>query len=243
MSNNAAMLLVDANNVLHAAGDGRSPDGIVRLVESILGSRYAAHEVVLVCDGSPGRLTPGAEAALVRVRAGSSNPRIVYSGPAQEADDVIEQKIDAVSNPRRVIVISSDARLALAAFRAGAGALSSGEFLAHLEKDRAKSAARRVAPEGGLDPGSVDWWMSYFGFGDQPRATRSPVRPAAPRARETGEAPAPPAKAPRQSAAPDWWSEVRRMWPNIGENDLDMEAILQKHAPARKRNKRKKQGD
>src|SRR5690606_865989 len=51
-----------------------------------------------------------------------------------------------------------------AAFRAGAAAMRSKEFLGHLEKDRSKAAARAAPASVGLDAGSVAWWMRYFGF-------------------------------------------------------------------------------
>lgn len=232
------MLIVDANNVLHAAGDGRRPDAIARLMASVLASRYALRQIVLVCDGSPGRLSPGAQAMLVRLLAGGSGrARIAYSGPEREADDLIEDLIDATADPARLIVVSSDARLASAAFRAGAVALDAREFLAHIEKDRTKAAARADRGSDPLDPHSVAWWMDYFGMGTASPVARAPRTlmpssplpdaPPAPARREGQRAPVPPT---------DWMTEAMRMWPGqIAPGDLNMEQWL----PEKKARRRK----
>lgn len=234
------MLIVDANNVSHAAGDGRSPDAVVRLMEAILHSRYASGEVVLVCDGSPGRMSPGAQASMVRLLAGRSGIRVVYAGPEQEADDVIERMLGDAPVGARIVVVSSDARLALAAHRVGAAALRAAEFLDYLNKDRVKVAARQIAADEGLDSGSVAWWMDYFGLDERgnkrsprprtlpPNVTSDP-EPASPRKKRTA--------APEPSSG-DWLSEIRRMWPGLSEGELDMERILKDHGPAKKRRKR-----
>lgn len=244
-SNNAAMLIVDANNVLHAAGDGRSPDGVVRLMEAVLRSRYASREVVLVCDGtaSSRRMTPGAQAVLTRLLAERSGARVVYAGPEREADDVIEEMIAARKDGRGTLVVSSDARLALAAFRAGAASIAAAEFLGQLEKDRAKVASRRGVVEEGLDAGSVAWWLQYFGLGGEVQKRTAPARAR----RETHDDGAPPPAAPRKAkttakTAEDWLAEARRMWPGVSEAELDMERILKEHAPKAARRRKRKDG-
>jgi hypothetical protein len=237
------MLIVDANNVTHAAGDGGEPDGVVRLVGAIVNSRYASGGAVLVCDGSPGRLSAWGRGALVSLMAGrgGNDCRVVYAGPEREADDVIEQMIAAAARPERVTVVSSDARLARAAFRAGAKALRAQEFLEHLDKDRAKRAARGAPGDDGLDRAAVAWWMRYFGFTPGPgesAASPPPQHGAAPRPKETPPrskqfptAPSGEARAPS-----DWLNDAMRMWPGIFRpEELDMEQWLGKAGAERRK--------
>ncbi len=244
--NNAAMLIVDANNVLHAAGDGRSPDGVVRLMEAVMRSRYAAREVVLVSDGTPGRMTPGAQAVLVRVLAGRTGARVVYSGPEREADDVIEGMIAGAADASRVLVVSSDARLGLAAYRAGAKSVSAGEFLGQLEKDREKMAARELRGEDGLDAGSVAWWMEYFGYG-APTGRGAPVAVGGSRTTRPMERAGDEKQAGKRGgtgradlkAEWDWLTEASRMWPGVFHPDqLDMERWLREKEKGRRKGER-----
>lgn len=242
------MLIVDANNVMHASGDGRAPDGVVRLLEAVLRSRYAGRGVVLVCDGSPGRLSPGSQGALVRLMAGNSGGtvRVVYAGPDREADDVIEQMIAAVADASHVTIVSSDARLARAAYVVGAASLDTREFLAHLEKDRDKALARASPASSALDPASVGWWMRYFGYEADGTAAPAPPRTTLParRSAKSKEEPLPKVATPR-SASPrpvpnpsDWIAEAMRMWPDVFRPDeLNMDQWLE---PEKRRRKPKR---
>lgn len=244
------MVIVDANNVLFAAGSGRASDGVPRLLEAILHGRYASRDIVLVCDGSPGGMTPGSQAMLVRLLAGRSGARVTYAGPEREADDVIESMIANAREPDRLLVVSSDARLVLAAYRAGAASITAAEFVGHLEKDRSKAASRAAVAPDALDRASVAWWMDYFGLEvtakPQPRPertrrpesppeslpaepTRSSRRPNQPRA----------AAAEPLSSQDDWLAAINRMWPGLSLDQLDMESVLQQHPPGKKRRKKK----
>lgn len=235
------MVIVDASNAAHARADGHRPDAHVRLLELVLASRYAPRGVVLVCDGAAGRLPPGAQATLVRLMAshGGGGCRLVYSGPDREADDVIESMIAGARDPAHLLVVSSDARLRTAAFQAGAPWISSDEFNAHLDKDRTKARARQHPADEPLDPGSVAWWMRYFGFAESPapaprpalEPTRRPSTPSSPAPTPRSAAPSPPTD--------DWMAEAARMWPGMfAPEDLDMERLLAQN-PVKKRRKKR----
>jgi hypothetical protein len=250
------MVIVDANNVLHAWGDGVSPGGVVRLLEAAMNSRYASRGVVMVCDGSAGRLDPAAQGALVRLMAshGGGGCRVVYAGPEREADDVIEGMIASAADAGHLLVVSTDARLKRAAFRAGATAMRSAEFLGHLEKDRSKMAARAAPASAGLDAGSVAWWMRYFGFAGpvarEGEGASSPASKKIAKKLEAARAAAAPSRHPPTPArlagvpaavAPtdDWMQEAARMWPGMFDPaELDMERVLAKQPLPKRRRKR-----
>jgi hypothetical protein len=235
------VVIVDASNVAHARGDGGRSDAPLRLLELVIASRYAQRGVVLVCDGTPGRLSPGAQASLVRLMAshGGGGCRLVHAGPDREADDVIESMIAGARDPAHLTVVSSDARLRDAAFRAAAPWLSADEFNAHLDKDRDKARSRLSPGDAALDPGSVAWWMRYFGFaGDVP-----PPAPAPPRSakvtRRPADAPRPASPVTPVAPTDDWMHEAARMWPGMfAPEDLDMEKWLALDPVKKRRRKR-----
>jgi hypothetical protein len=167
------MLIVDAANVLHAAGVPRGPDGVAWLLGSLESGRYAGLDITIVCDGVPGAAHP----TLTRLVSGSRSRRVLYAAVPphdREADDVIEHLLHDARHPSRLTVVSSDRRLRDAARGAGARSIGSREFVAHLETDAAKRATRK--PEGGLDAGSVRWWLAYFEGGHPEPAPTKPAR-------------------------------------------------------------------
>ncbi|MFI4917166.1 MAG: NYN domain-containing protein [Phycisphaerales bacterium JB060] len=188
------MLLIDTSNVLHAIGvlpehlmgdhGGLDVPGLARLIAT---SRYGKRRAVLVCDGvGPGRATEagggGASGAPEATNTAPSGREVagldvVYAGAHQEADDVIELLIARDSAPRRLLVVSTDRRLAQAARRRRAQSVTSEAFLQHLASDSAKPRARPLpgyATQVPLNEYAVGYWMALFGYGDEPGQERAP---------------------------------------------------------------------
>lgn len=119
-------LIIDGYNLLHTT----MPPVIAGLDEMTLCrllavSRWRGESVVVVCDGQPKPHAPASPVASVL---------LLYSGPGVSADDVIIQRIDADSTPRRLIVVSSDRQIQKAARRRRAQAWSSPRLVRELAK-------------------------------------------------------------------------------------------------------------
>lgn len=148
-------LLIDAYNVTHAdyrlpeRYDLNSASGLCRTLDRVRKGR-----VVVVADGSP---KPDDRAA-----PDTGGVELIFSGKGREADDVIEDLIEAEADPRNLIVVSSDHRLQRAAQRRGATYMDAEPFLREL------AAALRLgdAPGGGpvkpADSLDAAAWMRKF---------------------------------------------------------------------------------
>lgn len=189
------MLLIDAYNVLLTPGvlplglAGVDLPGLAHLIER---SRYRKRAVVMVCDGRSKSLSEK------DLHIGSA--RVVYAGAGRDADSVIERMLAEDSAPRRLLVVSSDRRVARAANRAGAGTLTSAAFLQQLSADHTKRQPEplpawvRQIP---LEHDAVAHWFQEFGLPPPVRRPPEQARPAPSRAK------APPVMpTPTQSAAP-----------------------------------------
>ena len=199
------MLIVDAFNVLHTTGvlpPSIADPGVPGLIRLIGGSRYAARDLTLVCDGGAGTACSG-----VRM----DRARVLYSGNDREADDLIEGLIDRYHRGNPLVVVSSDARLRRAARRRRCGRIPSETFLKHLANDAIRPTARpdpaTLRAQVPLDPYSVDGWLQEFGLppAERPRHTPAPLSEAAPPKSDNTRPPRPkkhttaPRPAPRSS--------------------------------------------
>lgn len=198
-------LLIDTYNLLHAAlgpaGAGRDL-GYAGLATLVRQSRYgSASSISLVCDGVGPRTGLGE-----RVQG----CRIIPAGAGADADSVIESMIARDSDPRRLIVVSSDRRVLSAAKKRAAKVRTSEDFLREILGDRARTRAapvhephpRESVP---LPRRQVDHWIGILGMQHDP-IQNVPASSEPPR--RTGEpdphvAPAPPAPAPPQATVPD----------------------------------------
>ncbi len=171
------MLLIDAYNVLLTPGvlplglAGVDLPGLAHLIER---SRYRKRPAVLVCDG---RSKSMSEQGL---RIGSV--RVMYAGAGADADSLIERTLAEDSAPRRVLVVSSDRRVAKAASRAGAATMTSSAFLRQLSTDDAKGRPEplpawvRQIP---LEHDAIAHWFQEFGL--PPPVRRIPDKPTVPK--------------------------------------------------------------
>ncbi len=98
---------------------------------------------------------------------GFANLSVKFSGADLEADDIVIDEINSDSAPRRLVVVSSDRKLRLAASRRRATSLASEDFWQMaLEKLNRKV---RKSPEPsekrqGLTDAETDDWMRIFGL-------------------------------------------------------------------------------
>ncbi|MEO0586723.1 MAG: NYN domain-containing protein [Planctomycetota bacterium] len=157
------MLLIDAYNVLHTT----MPPVLAGLDEAGLcvalkRSAFRRHHAVVVCDG---RVKPlGPESSPV------DGVEIVYSGSSRSADDVIIDRIDASSTPRRLTVVSTDRQIRAAARRRRCRSLTSDAFIAAVAEslDRTPPPPRNAKPGGPLSDDQVRRWLDHFGIDDSP---------------------------------------------------------------------------
>ncbi len=162
------MLLIDAYNVLHVTGvlppdlAGIEVDGLAALIDS---SRYARRRTLLVCDGTGGAAGASIKRAVRqasrdRVEAGPSGVdgggediRVLYAGPGQEADALIESLLKRYAG-KSTLVVSGDRRVLKAAAGARARSLTSEKFLHQLVLDHAAGRGRgRSGRPGGAGVG------------------------------------------------------------------------------------------
>lgn len=178
------MLLIDTSNVLHVTGvlpthlAGLDVPMLARLIAA---SRYGRRRSVLVCDGVGPPAAASGPLALPDAHSSMPAPTntapsgkeiagldVVYAGAGREADDVIELLIARDSAPRRLLVVSTDRRIARAARRRQARSISSEDFLRQLANDSDKPKAKPLpgfATQVPLNQYAVGYWMAMFGYG------------------------------------------------------------------------------
>lgn len=166
-------LIIDCYNLLHAtmpeALAGLDTTGLCRLL-----GRPAARRIlnrrrfVVVCDGAPG---PGRPAA-----SPVEHVELVYAGHRRSADDVIVERIDGCSAPRRLTVVSGDRAIRRAARRRRSEVIDSDRFVGRLlaiVAAPARGGTASASPKPGdapLSPDQVARWARAFGL--DPEADR-----------------------------------------------------------------------
>lgn len=159
------MLILDVANILHVITRGRAPgDGdVLELVGWLARSRYGKQEMTLVCDGNPMRASGLRDRVVAALAAAGNTRQLLFSGPDQQADDVVEGLLEHTTNPAGVVVVSSDRRLRNAARRVGAKSLRSEEFAEQLHDDARR---RAFTGEASREVGHVSAaaWAAYFGI-------------------------------------------------------------------------------
>ena len=160
-------VLVDGNNLLHAAQDVEDPDhplGRARLCEFLsVWARRTGERVAVVFDG------PAPGEALGQ-QIGGSDISVTYSGRGVSADAVLIELIEEDSAARRLIVVTSDRAIAKAARRRRARPVRSPDFWEGLRAELAKPVRRPLEPPAkrrGLTADESEWWLRQMGL-DQP---------------------------------------------------------------------------
>ncbi|MBK9129337.1 MAG: NYN domain-containing protein [Phycisphaerales bacterium] len=162
-------VLIDGNNLLHAARDIDPSDLLIgrSMLCDILGSwgERRRERVCIVFDG-PAPTAPLAE------QIGHVALQVVFSGGGVSADDVLNRIIAADSAPRRLTVVSTDREVGQAGRRRGSRVMRSDAFWRQVRRDLARPLSTpRVEPvekEAGLDPQATQEWLREFGVADPP---------------------------------------------------------------------------
>ena len=155
------MIIIDTYNCLHSAAampgslTGLSLSELCRFLEN------ARMPAVLVMDGRPKPEEPGEN--------DFPTLRLVYSGRAATADDVIARLVHESTGRRHLTVVSNDHAVAGAARRAGARSLSCEAFLSRIMRARAARRGRRANEpsekfDGLAASGQAGAWLKEFGF-------------------------------------------------------------------------------
>jgi predicted RNA-binding protein with PIN domain len=160
-------LLIDGYNLLHVTGifgRGMGPGTLERsrrallnfLAESLTEEEAARTTVVFDAQNPP----PG----LPR-RTTHRGIAVIYASQYENADERLEEAIEADSAPKHLVVVSSDHRLHRAARRRKAKAIDSDRWYAMLVRrrhQRQQSSPPSAKPEGPLTPGEVEYWLGVF---------------------------------------------------------------------------------
>ncbi len=95
------------------------------------------------------------------------NLKVIFSGSAKEADTVIEEKIEQSTDPKRLVIVSSDNRLVRAARSRKSKSVKADEFWFEVEKflERRKKRIREpIQKFKGLTESETKQWLKIFGL-------------------------------------------------------------------------------
>jgi len=93
------------------------------------------------------------------------NIEVVFVGRNTDADTVIERKIKANTAPKKLVVVSSDRRLRVAAAKRKATGIKSEDFWPMLTSQLGRRSKPRVEPRSkhdGLTESETDYWCDFF---------------------------------------------------------------------------------
>ncbi len=93
------------------------------------------------------------------------NIEVVFVGRNTDADTVIERKIKANTAPKKLVVVSSDRRLRVAAAKRKATGIKSEDFWPMLTRELGRRSKPRVEPRSkhdGLTESETDYWCDFF---------------------------------------------------------------------------------
>jgi predicted RNA-binding protein with PIN domain len=147
--------IVDGNNVMgQKPGWHRDrPKARRALLEQLARfGRARQVRITVVFDGAPDRDTPEGSAF--------QGVKILFAEMGSDADSRIEQLVESSPDPRGLIVVTSDRRLAFAVRTGGARTVRSGEFRREVERVLSSKQAED-GEEYELE--DVNGWLRYFG--------------------------------------------------------------------------------
>jgi predicted RNA-binding protein with PIN domain len=158
--------LVDGYNLLHAMGAlaGRTgPGGLEKARLRLLGWLAGAlgpraDQVTVVFDAR--HPPPGA-----KPQFDHDGIQVLFAIKQQEADDLIEERIQRESTPRQLTIVSDDHRLHDAARRRGCPALDALDFFELVERGRRRRPAAPPQAESASDKVSareLQHWLEEF---------------------------------------------------------------------------------
>jgi len=147
--------LVDGNNVMGQKPGWHRDRQKARktlLEELARFARARKVRVTVVFDGAPDRGAPEGSAF--------HGVKILYAHQGSDADSRIEKIVESLPDPRGMIVVTSDRRLAFAVRSSGARTVRSGEFRREVERVLASTP---VEDGEEYEMGDLNGWLRYFG--------------------------------------------------------------------------------
>jgi len=108
--------------------------------------------ITVVFDGAPDRDVPEGSAF--------NGVKILYARQGSDADSRIEKLVESLPDPRGMIVVTSDRRLAFAVRTSGARTVRSGEFRREVER---VLLSKPIEDGEEFEVGDVNGWLRYFG--------------------------------------------------------------------------------
>lgn len=148
--------IIDGNNVIgQTPGWYRDKPGARRrLLESLaVFAQTKKSRIIVAFDGAPEDWLP--DGATYR------GVKVCYARRGSNADDRIEQMVEASRDRRGITVVTSDRRLAVEVRALGASTMRSGEFRKMVEE--AVQSAPDSQSEAEVQIDDVNAWMRYFG--------------------------------------------------------------------------------
>lgn len=157
------MTIVDGNNLLWAIQERFEDHEVATEVDlcRILGRYFAAtaEEGQVIFDGSGPARRGDLDSVL--------NVEVMFAGFHKDSDSVIEEKITASTDPRRLTIVSSDRRLRRAAAARKATSIKSEDFWEEVKKELQRTKPQKKEPQAkreGLSEGETEQWMDLFGI-------------------------------------------------------------------------------
>jgi len=155
-------LIIDGYNLLHSIhktnedSDAISDTQLCRIVDTFLIHTKQKGEIIFDGTGPPDKSTFD----------NMSKLEVFFAGPGRDADTVIENKIKASTDAKRLTVVSSDRRVQQAARARKAAAIKSNIFWDNLQRQlsRKKTAREPAAKRQGLSEGETEQWLRIFGL-------------------------------------------------------------------------------
>ena len=169
--------IIDGYNLLFEAGFdglGRGPGWLDRARQRLIlflqthlpVDQHARTLVAFDATGSAKGTVAVGEVDLINKTIIGSGIQVVFAGPDEEADDLLERLVRQHSAPKTLTVVSSDRRIRKSAIARRCEAVDSSSFLARLERERrnarVESRIERVDSHQPLDPHEVQHWLREF---------------------------------------------------------------------------------
>lgn len=155
-------LIIDGYNLLHSIhkadedSDAISDVRLCRIVDIFLMQTGQKGEVIFDGTGPPDK----------EKFDNMKKLDVFFAGPASDADTIIENKIKASTDARRLTVVSNDRRILQAARARRATTIKSNVFWNNLQKQlsRRKTAHEPAEKHRGLSESETEQWIKFFGI-------------------------------------------------------------------------------
>ncbi len=155
-------LIIDGYNLLHSIhkadedSDAISDIQLCRIVDTFLTQTGQKGEIIFDGTGPPDK----------EKFDNMKKLDVLFAGPGKDADTVIENKIKASTDAKRLTVVSSDRRVLQAARARRAAVIKSNVFWNNLQRQlsRKKTVREPPAKRQGLSESETEQWLRIFGL-------------------------------------------------------------------------------